>query len=152
VLGIASYGKNTMANFAPVSALVGGAFIGLSAVFLMLTIGRIAGVCGIALNAMTASDAAGKAWRLAFMLGLPLGALLVTAVGLKDWNSVSFPATVPTTIIAGFIVGVGSTFGSGCTSGHGICGLARFSRRSIVATATFIAAAAATVFFIRHLV
>lgn len=141
-----------MTNFASVLGLVGGALIGLSAVFLMLTIGRIAGVCGIALNAMTASDAAGKSWRLAFMLGLPLGALLVTAVGLKDWNNISFPATVPTTIIAGFIVGVGSTFGSGCTSGHGICGLARFSQRSIVATATFIAAAAATVFVIRHLV
>jgi uncharacterized membrane protein YedE/YeeE len=144
--------QNTMTNFAPGWGLVGGAFIGLAAVFLMLTIGRIAGVCGIALNAMTASDTAGKSWRLAFMLGLPLGALLVTTLGLKDWNSISFPATLPTTIIAGFIVGVGSTFGSGCTSGHGICGLARFSKRSIVATVTFIAAAAATVFVIRHLV
>lgn len=140
-----------MTNFAPVPTLVGGAFIGLSAVFLMLMIGRIAGVCGIVVNALTARDAADRAWRLAFMLGLPVGALLVTAAGLKDWHSVSFPASVPMTIAAGFIVGVGSTIGSGCTSGHGICGLARFSKRSIVATATFMSAAAATVFVVRHL-
>lgn len=144
--------QNTMTNFAPVWGLVGGALIGLAAIILMLTIGRIAGVSGIVLNAMTASDAAGRSWRLAFILGLPLGALLVTAVGLKDWSSMSFPATMPTMVIAGFIVGAGSTFGSGCTSGHGICGLARFSMRSIVATVTFIASAAATVFVIRHMV
>ena len=141
-----------MTNFAPVSGFAGGALIGLAAVILMLTIGRIAGVCGIALNAMTASDAAGRLWRLAFILGLPLGALLVTAIGLKDWSSVTFPASMPTTVIAGFIVGLGTTLGSGCTSGHGICGLARFSMRSVVATVTFIATAAATVFVIRHMV
>jgi uncharacterized protein len=141
-----------MTNFAPVSGLLGGTLIGLAAIILMLTIGRIAGVSGIVLKAITASDAAARSWRLAFILGLPLGALLVTAVGLKDWSSLSFPATMPTMVIAGFIVGVGSTFGSGCTSGHGICGLARFSMRSIVATLTFIASAAATVFVIRHIV
>jgi uncharacterized protein len=140
-----------MTHFAPVSGLIGGALIGLAAIILMLTIGRIAGVCGIALNTMTPIDAAGRSWRLAFILGLPLGALLVTVVGLKDWSSVTFPGTVPTTVIAGFIVGVGSTVGSGCTSGHGICGLARFSTRSIIATVTFIAVAAATVFVIRHM-
>jgi uncharacterized protein len=141
-----------MTDFAPLSGLFGGALIGLAALILMLTIGRIAGVSGIALNALTAGDAAGRSWRLAFVLGLPLGALAVTAVGLKDWSGVSFPASLPATVIAGFIVGVGSTFGSGCTSGHGICGLARFSVRSIVATATFMATAAATVFVIRHMV
>ena len=141
-----------MTNFAPVWGLVGGVLIGLAAVFLMVTIGRIAGVCGIALNAMTDSDGSGRSWRLAFMLGLPLGALLVTALGLKDWSSLSFPAGIPTTIVAGFIVGVGSTFGSGCTSGHGICGVARFSKRSIVATATFIITAAVTVFVVRHVI
>jgi uncharacterized membrane protein YedE/YeeE len=140
-----------MTNFAPVSGLVGGALIGLAAIILMLTIGRIAGVCGIVLNAMTASDAAGRSWRLAFILGLPLGALLVTALGLKDWSSITFPASMPTTVVAGLIVGVGSTLGSGCTSGHGICGLARFSMRSIVATVAFMTTGAATVFIIRHL-
>ncbi len=141
-----------MTSFAPVSGLVGGALIGLSAIALMLTLGRIAGVCGIALNAMIAHDVAGRSWRLAFILGLPLGALLVTAVGLKDWSGMDFPATVPTTVIAGFIVGFGSIVGSGCTSGHGICGLARFSMRSIVATGAFIATAAATVFIVRHVI
>jgi uncharacterized membrane protein YedE/YeeE len=141
-----------MTNFAPVSGLVGGALIGLATIVLMLTVGRIAGVSGMALNAITASDAAGRSLRLAFIVGLPLGALLVAAIGLKDWSSVSFPATLPATVIAGFIVGIGSTLGSGCTSGHGICGLARFSRRSIVATMTFIATAAATVFVIRHII
>lgn len=141
-----------MTSFAPVSGLVGGALIGLSAIVLMLTIGRIAGVCGIAMNAMIAHDVAGRSWRLAFILGLPLGALLVAAVGLTDWSGMSFPASVPTTAIAGFIVGFGSIVGSGCTSGHGICGLARFSMRSVVATVTFIAAAAATVFIIRHVI
>jgi uncharacterized membrane protein YedE/YeeE len=141
-----------MTSFAPVSGLVGGALIGLAAILLMLTIGRIAGVCGIALNAMAASDAAGRSWRLAFILGLPLGALLVTAIGLKDWGEVSFPASMPTTIIAGFIVGFGSIVGSGCTSGHGICGLARFSMRSVVATVAFMATGAATVFIVRHVI
>ncbi len=137
-------------SFSPVSGLVGGALIGLAATLLMLTIGRIAGVCGIAVNAMVDSDSSGRRWRIAFLLGLPLGALLVTAAGLKDWSNIRFPAGLPMTVIAGFIVGAGSTFGSGCTSGHGICGLARFSPRSMVATASFMAAAAATVFVVRH--
>jgi uncharacterized membrane protein YedE/YeeE len=141
-----------MTIFAPVSGLIGGVLIGLAAIILMLTIGRIAGVCGIVVNAMTASDAAGRLWRLAFILGLPLGALLVTALGLKDWSSITFPATMPTTVMAGLIVGVGATVGSGCTSGHGICGLARFSMRSVVATVTFMATGVATVFIIRHMI
>ena len=141
-----------MTSFAPVLGLAGGALIGLAAVLLMLTIGRIAGVCGIVVNAITPSDAAGRPWRLAFIVGLPLGAMLVTAAGLKDWNGVSFAASLPTTVIAGIIAGVGSTVGSGCTSGHGICGLARLSPRSIAATVTFMATAMATVFVMRHLV
>lgn len=139
-----------MTSFAPVSGLIGGALIGVAATLLMLTIGRIAGVCGIALNAMTDGDNSGRLWRIAFLLGLPLGALLVTAAGAKDWSNVTFAASLPVTIIAGFIVGVGSTFGSGCTSGHGICGLARLSPRSIVATVSFMVAGAATVFIVRH--
>ena len=141
-----------MTSFAPVSGLIGGVLIGLAAIILMLTIGRIAGVCGIVVNAMTATDATGRLWRLAFIVGLPLGALLVTAVGLKDWSGVTFPAALPTTVIAGLIVGAGATVGSGCTSGHGICGLARFSMRSVVATVTFMATGAATVFVIRHMI
>jgi uncharacterized membrane protein YedE/YeeE len=108
-----------MTSFAPVSGLIGGVLIGLAAIILMLTIGRIAGVCGIVVNAM---------------------------------SSVTYPAAMPTTVIAGLIVGVGATVGSGCTSGHGICGLARFSMRSVVATVTFMATGAATVFVIRHMI
>jgi uncharacterized protein len=141
-----------MTDFSPISGLVGGALIGLAATMLMLTIGRMAGVSGILLNTMTTRDTVARSWRMAFVLGLPLGALLVTAVGLKDWSNISFPATMPTIIAAGFVVGVGSTFGSGCTSGHGICGLARLSMRSIIATATFMTTAAATVFLMRHVV
>ena len=98
-----------MTVFAPVGGLIGGALIGLAALMLMLTIGRIAGVSGIALNALVAGDTAGRSWRLAFVLGLPLGALAVAAVGWKDWSGLSFPASLPATVIAGFIVGIGST-------------------------------------------
>jgi len=141
-----------MTSFAPISGLVGGVLIGFDAIILMLTIGRIAGVCGIVVDAMTATDVMGRSWRLAFILGLPVGALLVTALGLKNWSSITFPAAMSTTVIAGLIVGVGATVGSGCTSGHGICGLARFSMRSVVATVTFMATGAATVFVIRHII
>jgi uncharacterized protein len=141
-----------MTSFAPIPGLIGGILIGLSAVILMLTVGRIAGICGIVVNAMTATSVMDRSWRLAFILGLPLGALLVTALGLKDWSGLAFPATIPMTVVAGLLVGVGTTLGSGCTSGHGICGLARFSMRSVTATATFMATGAVTVFIIRHLI
>jgi uncharacterized protein len=139
-----------MTSFAPIPGLIGGVLIGLSAVILMLGIGRVAGISGIVSYAMIAPEATDRPWRLAFMLGLPLGAILVTALGLKDWSQVTFPATMAMTAIAGLIVGVGTTLGSGCTSGHGICGLSRFSQRSIVATVTFMATGAATVFIVRH--
>ena len=141
-----------MTSFAPIPGLIGGVLIGLSAVILMLGIGRVAGISGIVANAMVATDATDRPWRLAFILGLPLGAILVTALGLKDWSNVTFPATMTMTAIAGLFVGVGTTLGSGCTSGHGICGLSRLSNRSIVATATFMASGAATVFIVRHLI
>jgi uncharacterized membrane protein YedE/YeeE len=141
-----------MTGFAPVAGLIGGILIGLSAVLLMLTIGRTAGISGIVVNALTAGGAMDRSWRLAFILGLPLGALLVTVLGWKDWSSVTFPATMPMTVIAGLLVGAGTTLGSGCTSGHGICGLARFSTRSIVATATFMASGIASVFIVRHII
>jgi uncharacterized protein len=141
-----------MTSFAPIPGLIGGVLIGLSAVILMLGIGRVAGISGIVANAMVATDATDRPWRLAFILGLPLGAILVTALGLKDWSNVTFPATMTMTAIAGLFVGVGTTLGSGCTSGHCICGLSRLSNRSIVATATFMASGAATVFIVRHLI
>lgn len=141
-----------MTMFDPLHGLIGGLLIGAAAVLLMLGIGRIAGICGIMLNLLTARDTPNVPWRAAFLVGLPLGALLMSAAGLKDLGTLSMPASVPATIAAGLLVGIGTTFGSGCTSGHGICGLARLSRRSIAATLTFMAMAAATVFVIRHVI
>ena len=141
-----------MTEFAPVHGLIGGVLIGLAALVLIGGIGRIAGVCGIVLAGMSGGDASGRGWRLAFMAGLPLGALLVGAAGLKDWSQLAYPAGAATMIVAGLAVGFGATVGSGCTSGHGICGLARLSPRSIVATGTFMAVAAATVFVVRHVI
>lgn len=139
-----------MTVFDPIHGLIGGILIGCAAALLMLGIGRIAGICGIALNLMTGRDDSNRYWRAAFILGLPLGALLVGAAGWKDFASLDMPASIPATIIAGLLVGIGTTFGSGCTSGHGICGLARLSPRSIAATLTFMVTAGATVFVIRH--
>ena len=113
--------------FDPWHGLAGGILIGAAAVLLMLGIGRIAGVCGMANNLLTGRDTANLGWRAAFLIGLPLGTLLASAAGLKDLGDVAVSASVPATIAAGLLVGIGTTFGSGCTSGHGICGLARFS-------------------------
>ena len=141
-----------MTVFDPWHGLIGGILIGSAAVFLMLGIGRIAGVCGIAVNLLTGRDRANMPWRAAFLIGLPLGALLMSVAGLKDLGSLSMPASATATVAAGVLVGIGTTFGSGCTSGHGICGLARLSYRSIAATLTFMLTALLTVFVIRHLI
>ncbi len=141
-----------MTVFDPLHGLIGGILIGCAAVLLMLGIGRIAGICGITLNVFSGRDTANLPWRVAFLVGLPMGALLMSVLGLKDLGSLVMPASTPLTILAGLLVGIGTTFGSGCTSGHGICGLARLSPRSIAATLTFMATAAATVFIIRHVI
>lgn len=141
-----------MTVFDPLHGLIGGILIGFAAVLLMLGIGRIAGICGITLNVFSGRDTTNLPWRVAFLVGLPLGALLMSGLGLKDLDSLVMPASTSLTILAGLLVGIGTTFGSGCTSGHGICGLARLSPRSIAATLTFMATAAATVFIIRHVI
>lgn len=141
-----------MTVFAPWNGTIGGILIGVAAVLLMLGIGRIAGVCGIAFNLLTGRDTANMPWRAAFLIGLPLGTLLVSVAGLKDLGSLSMPASAPATVAAGLLVGIGTTFGSGCTSGHGICGLARLSYRSFAATVTFMLTALLTVFVTRHLI
>jgi len=141
-----------MTVFAPVQGLIGGVLIGLAAVFLMLSIGRIAGICGIAGRVVLPGAGGGRGWRLAFLVGLPLGAWLVTLAGWKDWSGVVFTAGTPLLLVAGFAVALGASLGAGCTSGHGICGMALLSPRSIVATLTFMAVAIATVFVTRHLV
>ena len=128
---------------APLDGLIGGALIGLAAAIMLLTLGRIAGVSGIAAKAAGLGGSGMdrvSAW--AFVIGLPLGALVVMLArgGLEP----SFAGPVPL-VIAGLLVGVGTRLGSGCTSGHGVCGISRLSGRSIVATITFMAAGIATV-------
>jgi uncharacterized protein len=136
-------------EFTPLSALVGGALIGLSAVLLMLTNGRIAGASGIFAGLFRLEFGGEFTWRLIFIIGLLLGAA-ISAHLFFDVSSIAFSGSTTTTAIAGLIVGSGTVLGSGCTSGHGICGLARFSVRSLAATLTFMIVAIITVFITRH--
>jgi len=132
------------------SPLFGGFLIGCSALLLMLVLGRIAGISGIA-SSLLNKGTTDKIWRLVFIIGIIIGALLLQLVLPK---SLPFRAELSTIVIviAGLLVGFGSHYGSGCTSGHGVCGIGRFSSRSIVATITFMVTAAITVFIIRHMV
>ncbi len=137
-----------MTDFTPWLSLLGGGLIGLSAVLLMAFHGRIAGMTGI-LSGIVPPFSHNPGWRIAFLAGaIAAPALIVLATG----HATPFDSPVPTAwlIIGGLVVGIGAYFGSGCTSGHGVCGIARLSPRSIVATITFMAAAAATVVVIRH--
>ncbi|ODT47949.1 YeeE/YedE thiosulfate transporter family protein [Devosia sp. 63-57] len=137
-----------MTEFTPVASLLGGALIGLSAVLLMAFHGRIAGMTGI-LSGLLPPLSSDWAWRAAFIAGAIVAPLLVMAVSgfTVDYSS---PVPMPWIIASGLAVGVGVYFGSGCTSGHGVCGIARLSPRSIVATAVFLGVAMLTVFVIRH--
>jgi len=137
-----------MQSFDPLTALAGGALIGLSAALLVLVLGRVAGIAGI-LGGLIDLDRGHLAWRIAFLAGLiGAGALVLRLVP----TPVEIAATWPVLIIAGLLVGIGTRMGNGCTSGHGVCGLARGSKRSITATLTFLAVAAATVFVARHVI
>ncbi len=137
-----------MENFTPVSALLGGFLIGLAAAVLFLANGRIAGISGILGNLLspTKNDVA---WRVVFLLGLVMGTMLWRVVDPSD-QGIAVTASVPTLIIGGLLVGLGTRIGGGCTSGHGVCGIARLSRRSITATAAFMGSAMITVYLARH--
>ncbi|WP_269619322.1 YeeE/YedE family protein [Zhongshania sp. BJYM1] len=135
--------------FTPIEAIAGGALIGLSAVVLMWSVGRIAGISGIVAGAILESGDE-RYWRLIFLGGLFLGAL-IAAVTSGALSGVTPVANTPVLIVAGLLVGIGTRMGSGCTSGHGVCGISRFSLRSVVATCVFMASGVATVFVIRHL-
>jgi uncharacterized protein len=135
-------------GFTPVSALVGGALIGLAASALYAATGRIAGVSGIA-GGLLRPGRADAAWRFLFLAGLVVGA---GATGLVAGMPVlRIEASWPVLVVSGLLVGYGTQLGSGCTSGHGVCGIARFSPRSFAATGVFMATAALTVFIVRHL-
>ena len=140
----------TITEFTPFAGLLGGALIGLSAVLLMVSYGRVAGASGIFAGLLTLTFGSEFNWRLIFILGMLIGAAW-SGLFFFDVSDISFTGGPLTTIAAGLAVGVGTVLGSGCTSGHGICGLARFSTRSLVATCAFMAVAILTVFVTRHL-
>jgi len=124
-------------NFTPVTALLGGALIGLAASFLLLANGRIAGISGIYKGVLRPVEG-DFGWRTAFVGGL-IGAGLLFFLFMPSAIASTASRSVGVTAVAGLVVGVGVSMGNGCTSGHGVCGLSRFSRRSLVATLTFMA-------------
>ncbi|MDM7956615.1 YeeE/YedE thiosulfate transporter family protein [Blastomonas sp.] len=132
----------------PLQGLAGGLMIGLSAAIMLLALGRIAGVSGLAARATgLAASGAPRSVAIAFILGLPLGALLVSV--LVGGVETTFPASPWPLLIGGLLVGFGTRLGSGCTSGHGVCGMSRLSPRSLFATAMFMAAGFITVGLLR---
>lgn len=137
------------ANFTPWASLAGGALIGLSAALFVLFNGRIAGISGI-LGGLLEWPKGDISWRLAFLLGLVVAPLAYSLVA--PLPIVQVDAGTGTLVVAGLLVGIGTRYGSGCTSGHGVCGLSRLSPRSLAATAAFMLAGFATVFVVRHLI
>lgn len=140
-----------MEHFTPVSALIGGVLIGLSASLLMLLNGRIAGISGIVGQLMVQRSRSEIAWRLAFVLGLVAGGLVYALFFPMRIEQPAFSSNW-VLIIGGLLVGFGTALGSGCTSGHGVCGMARFSLRSLVATLTFLSFGMLTVYLVRHVI
>jgi len=137
------------ASFTPAAALAGGLLIGVAASWLVLFNGRIAGISGMLGGLLDrASD---WSWRLAFVLGLLLAPLLWSGL-IGPLPPMQLDAPIPRLLLAGMLVGVGTRLASGCTSGHGVCGLSRLSARSLVATLTFMGAGFATVYVVRHLI
>ena len=134
---------------AVVVPLAGGVLIGLSAVLLMLANGRIAGISGI-VGGLFGGGSGEAGWRLAFVAGLIAGPFAATLFG-APLPEIGIDASVPVILVAGLLVGFGSRLGNGCTSGHGVCGLARLSPRSLAATLTFMTVGAAVVFVAHHM-
>lgn len=135
------------ANFTPWSSLTGGILIGIAAAMFILFNGRIAGISGI-LGGLLQPKRGDVVWRVAFIIGILLAPLVFSV--FAPLPSVRIDTSTAVLVIAGLLVGVGTRYGSGCTSGHGVCGLSRFSPRSLVATAAFMSAGFLTVFIARH--
>lgn len=135
--------------FTPWTALLGGVLIGLAAASFLLLNGRIAGISGI-LGGLLSPMRGDIAWRLAFLAGLAGAPTLWLLVA--ELPAIEIQAGYPALVLAGLLVGIGTRYGSGCTSGHGVCGLSRLSPRSLVATLSFMGAGFATVFVVRHLI
>ena len=138
-----------MTSFTPLTSFAGGMLIGLAAVLLMAFHGRIFGATGILSGLMRGGDMHDWSLRAALLAGMVLAPGLVLLV-TGNWPALDVPVSMTAIIGGGLLVGIGVSYGGGCTSGHGVCGIARFSRRSMVATACFMVAAFATVFLIRH--
>jgi uncharacterized membrane protein YedE/YeeE len=137
-----------MENFTPLSALAGGALIGLSASLLWLTTGRIAGISGI-LGGLLGPERGDVDWRLAFLAGLVAAPLLVAGAS-GALPTVTIATSLPLLVLGGLLVGFGTRLGGGCTSGHGVCGVARLSQRSLLATTLFMAVGVTVAVIVRH--
>ncbi|MTH97002.1 YeeE/YedE family protein [Roseibium sp. RKSG952] len=140
-----------MTEFTPLASFFGGTLIGAAVVTLMMVQGRIAGISGIVGGLLSAPANTEWLWKAAFVAGMVLSPLLL-AILTGSMPAITVPVSVPALAVGGFLVGIGVTFGAGCTSGHGVCGLARLSKRSLAATLTFMATAVLTVFITRHLI
>ena len=138
-----------MEQFTPIASLCGGVLIGLSASLLLLSDGKIAGISGI-MGGLLHPVKKDTAWRVLFIFGLLIGGLLFQFL-LPEVFTIGVTRSTSTLILAGLLVGFGTRLGNGCTSGHGVCGLSRFSPRSLVSTVTFIVTGAITVYIINHL-
>lgn len=138
-----------MEHFTPFSSLAGGILIGLAATAMLALLGRIAGVSGI-LGGLLAGERRELAWRAAFVAGLATGGFAMVRLH-PDALAMTLPRSGPALALAGLLVGFGSRLGSGCTSGHGVCGIARASKRSILATVTFMTTGALTALAITQL-
>lgn len=136
-------------HFTPWHALAGGLLIGLAAALFILFNGKIAGISGI-LGGLLRPVKGDVLWRIAFLLGLVISPLVFAL--FRPLPDVTIDASNVTLVIAGLLVGLGTRYGAGCTSGHGVCGLSRFSLRSLVATLSFMAAGFLTVYIVRHLI
>lgn len=138
-----------MQNFTPLPALAGGLLIGSAAALMLLLKGRVAGISGI-VGGLLQPARGDSSWRVLFLLGM-MAAPLVTMLYAGQLPEITTTVSDRTLVVAGLLVGFGTRLGSGCTSGHGVCGLARRSQRSLVATLTFICTGALTVWVVRHL-
>ena len=137
-----------MSHFTPLAATLGGLLLGVASSLLFVADGRILGISGI-VGEIPITTGSNRTWRLVFLAGLLTGGV---AILLVDRPALAFASeqTVPAAIVAGVLVGFGTRLSNGCTSGHGLCGIARLSKRSILATLVFMATGALTVFVVRH--
>ena len=140
-----------MTEFTPALSATGGILIGLASVMLMAALGRIAGISGMIGGLLPPVTAGEWGWRLAFLAGM-IAAPVVLLAATGSMPVIEVPSSTGMLVIGGILVGIGVSYGSGCTSGHGVCGMARLSARSIAATLTFMLTTGVTVFVIRHVI